>query len=241
MRLLRPEELVTLGFSRSPLVLMNEAHNGFLRCVRCRRVGKLVLPAAHAAGVRHLAMEALEPRFAAEANRTRALPDWPGGYLAHPELRAFIAAALDLGWTLIAYECNHARRPSGLQPGTMEATNWREERQAENIAVATERIGAGEPMLVWCGNSHLSKARLGGWRPMASILRKLIAAEPFSIDQNVTVEFEPGRTGPWHELARRERDTLAALGGTAGLLAEDAPYQAPGTDAVVLSTENSLE
>jgi hypothetical protein len=60
-----PEELVELGLARSRVVMMNEHHNGLKRSVRTRVIGKRVLPTAHAAGVRHLAMEALTPKFAA--------------------------------------------------------------------------------------------------------------------------------------------------------------------------------
>jgi hypothetical protein len=56
-----PEQLVALGIRRSRVVMMNEAHDGLRRCVRTRRVGQRVLPAAHDAGVRYLAMEALNP------------------------------------------------------------------------------------------------------------------------------------------------------------------------------------
>jgi hypothetical protein len=188
-------------------------------------------------------MEALTQWFADEANRTRTLPDLHDGfgYLGQPEMRELLAAALGLGWHLIAYECEIEARPADLVAGSMDETNWREKQQAANLASAVEQIGADAPMLVWCGNSHLSKAQLGGWRPMASILRQLIASEPFSIDQIVSVEFDPGRTGRWHDLARRERQRLAVLGGTAGDLDEAFPFDAPGIDAVLLSTENGLE
>src|SRR5690349_8363322 len=92
-----PEELVTVGFARSRLVLMNEAHNGARRCVRTRMIGRRCLPAAHAAGVRHLAMEALYPPYAEACNRTRTVPADGGGYLGQPDMQALIQAALDLG------------------------------------------------------------------------------------------------------------------------------------------------
>jgi hypothetical protein len=56
-----PEEVVELGFARSSVVLANEAHSGLLRCRRTREIGRRLLPAAHRAGVRRLAMEALTP------------------------------------------------------------------------------------------------------------------------------------------------------------------------------------
>ena len=46
------EQLVDTGFAGSRVVLMNEAHNGWLRCVRTREIGRRVLAVAHAAGVR---------------------------------------------------------------------------------------------------------------------------------------------------------------------------------------------
>jgi hypothetical protein len=66
-----PEELVQIGFSRSRVVMMNEAHNGWLRCVRTRTLGTRALPVPHAAGVRHLAMEAL---FDPDRSRPRTTP-----------------------------------------------------------------------------------------------------------------------------------------------------------------------
>ena len=79
-RLRSVEDLVEVGFSRSRVVMMNEAHSGLRRCVRTRQVGLRILFRAHAAGVRHLAMEALHRGFAEQANRTRRVPAWSHGY-----------------------------------------------------------------------------------------------------------------------------------------------------------------
>lgn len=107
-----PSELVEIGFTRSRVVMMmNEAHSGLRRSVRTRIVGKSILPAAHEAGVRHLAMEALRPAFAAAANENRVAPDESHGYLSQPEMRDLIAAALDLGWTLVPYEADFDSKP----------------------------------------------------------------------------------------------------------------------------------
>ncbi len=40
-----PEELITAGFGRSSVVMMNEAHSGLTRCIRTREVGQQILPA----------------------------------------------------------------------------------------------------------------------------------------------------------------------------------------------------
>jgi hypothetical protein len=108
-----PQELVEEGFRRSRVVMLNEAHDGLTRCVRTRRLGRQVLPSAHAMGVRHLAMEALQPGDAEAANTSRRPPDTAHGYLAQPDMAELIQAALALGWTLWPYEADidHARPP----------------------------------------------------------------------------------------------------------------------------------
>ena len=68
-----PEELAEIGFSRSRVVMMNEAHSGDQRCIRTRLIGQRLLPALHRLGVRHLAMEALYTRTTDEVNRTRQI------------------------------------------------------------------------------------------------------------------------------------------------------------------------
>jgi transposase len=57
-----PEALVTIGFERSRVVMTKEARRGLTRCVRTREISQRILPTAHAAGARGLAMEALLPR-----------------------------------------------------------------------------------------------------------------------------------------------------------------------------------
>jgi len=138
------EDLVRWGFAHAPVVMANEAHSGLARCVRTREVGVRMIRAAHEAGVRRLAME--------------ALPHRPGG---------------PLGW--------HFRDISGV--------------------------------------------------------------DPFVIDQDVTVDFgrEPQ---PWvRDLLASLSDILAAHGGTAGILRDQAPPPLDdwaGVDALVVSTDNEM-
>jgi hypothetical protein len=210
-----PEELLAIGFSRSRVVMMNEAHNGMQRCMRTREIGLRLLPAAHAAGVRHLAMEALY-----------------GPYLTQPDMQRLVQGAEDLGWRLIPYEVK-----------SMMSTNEREEEQARNLTAALAQLPKDTPLLIWCGNGHLYKEALpfDDWRPMGSQFWEISGLEPFAIDQDVTVEFEPGQSGAWHRFAAAHAEELDALGGTAGLLVEEAPIDCSFVDAVLLSTENTLE
>ena len=156
-----PQELVQEGFRRSRVVMLNEAHDGPTRCVRTRQLGRQLLPSAHVMGARHLAMEALQPGDAQAANASRRPPDATGGYLAQPDMRQLIQAALELGWTLWPYEADIDHAPAALvEQGFMSQafTNWREAEQARNLAAVLAGLAASERLLVWCGNGHASKA-----------------------------------------------------------------------------------
>lgn len=177
-----PEDLATIAFSRARVVMMNEFHNGLLRCPWTREVGARVLPVAHSGGSRHLAMEALFPHaLAVDANNTRQAPITEGGYLAQGEMRHLVQSALDLGWTLHPYEADigavvrerlgrdvnfnapvdeeTTRRLDEIRAYTtsMEVTNWREGVQADNLIGIVNTLAASEKFLVWCGNSHHNK------------------------------------------------------------------------------------
>jgi hypothetical protein len=236
-----PEELVAIGFERSRVVMMNEAHNMLLRSTRTRELGRKVLRAAHRAGVRHLAMEALFSQFAATANETRALPELDGGYLSQPEMRRLIEKALELGWELIPYEVD-TLPPPGFDPGTREAANWRDDQQARNLMAALFALPPAARLLVWCGNGHLTKHVVREWRPMGLRFAELSGIEPFAIDQTRSVEFgdRVPDAAPW---VSAYADVLARLGGVVGFLAEDAPdgWFAPQTaDAFVISADNRM-
>ena len=66
-----PEDLVSFGLQQSRVLMMNENHDGPAHCPRTRRVGLSVLPAAHRAGCRILAMEAISEEEAERFNQTR--------------------------------------------------------------------------------------------------------------------------------------------------------------------------
>ena len=238
------EELIGWGFAHARVVMANEAHNGLTRCVRTREVGVRMIRAAHEAGVRRLAMEAL--RWPAEdtPGPIVTMPPGPGGYLAQPDMRRLIATALELGWSLWAYE---ASIDPDMKPGempTLESTNRREREQAGNLCRLTA-AAPGEPLLVWCGNSHAMKTVSDGeWVPMGYHFAAMSGSEHFVIDQTVTVEFTEHGAVRWvRELLAGLEDTLAAFGGTAGILRDQAPPPLnswPGVDALVVSTDNAL-
>ena len=234
MTWMTPSEIVRRGFEISPVVMMNEAHNGMSRCARTRRVGHEILPAAHEAGCRHLAVEAL-PNPGWGATFVDSPPEV--GYLNQPEMREFVDRAVGLGWTFVAYEIGYLQDDAL----TMEATNHREQVQAENLVAAWLQMGR-VPMLVWCGNGHHAKLGGGGWTPMGVHFKALSGREQFCISQTETVAFAPGHR-PYIELNDALRHTLDGFGGTAGFVRSDPP---PGLevldhfDALILSTDNEM-
>jgi hypothetical protein len=238
------EELTRWGFAQAPVVMANEAHSGLRRCVRTRQVGVRMVRAAHEAGVRRLAMEALPWRPDGTPGPIRDIPAVPWGYLEQPDMRALMTTALDLGWTLWAYDAV-IDVPPDHDPAeflTMDFTNWREREQAQHLCQVLA-AAPGEPLLVWSGNGHAGKERSeDGWVPMGCLFPGLSGIDPFVIDQAVTVDFEHGGRCWVQELVGALADTLAACGGTAGILTEQAPPALCGwpADAVVVSTDNAL-
>lgn len=236
------EELTGWGFSHAQVVMANEAHDGLTRCIRTRDVGVRMIRAAHQAGVRRLAMEALSRPADGMAGPIRAIPSHEGGYLAQRDMQRLIATALELGWTLWAYE---AAIPANADPAELlsrDFTNRREREQAENLCQVLQ-AAPRQPLLVWSGNSHAAKEANGEWVPMGHHFRAISRAEPFVIDQTVTIHFAGGFK-PWvPALLAGLRDTLTTLGGTAGILREQAPPPLDcwlGVDAVIVSTDNML-
>ena len=236
------EDLTRYAFARARVVMANEAHSGLERCVRTRKVGVRMVRAAHEAGVRRMAMEALEVPADGTLGPIRDVPAERGGYLAQPEMRSLIGAALELGWTLWAYEAAIPRDADPEELVSMEFTNRREREQAVNLCRLVADAPA-EPLLAWCGNSHAMKAAKGEWVPMGQHFAALSSAPAFVIDQDVTVDFG-GEAKRWvRELLASIGDRLEAFGGTAGILRDQAPPPLdtwPGVDAVVVSIDNAL-
>ena len=238
------EELIGWGFAHSPVVMANEAHNGLARCIRTREMGVRMIRAAHEAGVRRLAMEALPWPGQDTPGPILALPPAAGGYLAQPDMRGLITAALELGWSLWAYEAvfEAAATADPAEMLTMEFTNWRDREQAQNLC-RVRAAAPAEPLLVWCGNGHACKEAAPEWVPMGWHFRAMSGTDPFVIDQTVTVAFD-SRSQPWvQELLATLGQTLTAHGGTAGILRDRAPASLnswPGVDAMVVSTDNTL-
>ena len=237
------EDLTQWGFSQSPVVMANEAHSGLARCMRTREVGVRIIQAAHQAGVRRLAMEALPWPADDSPGPMRDIPPGAGVYLVQPDMRRLIATALELGWSLWAYEAAVDPGKDQAELLSVEFTNWREREQASNLCQLLA-AAPGKQLLVWCGNSHASRQADSEWVPMGYHFAAMSGIQQFVIDQAVTIDFTGDGPQPWvHELLAGLSVTLGAHGGTAGILRDQAPPPLdcwPGVDAVVISTENEL-
>jgi hypothetical protein len=238
------EELTGYAFAQRPVVMANEAHDRLARCIRTREVGARMVRAAHEAGVRRLAMEALPWPEDGSPGPIRTIPPGWGGYLAQPDMRRLIATALELGWSLWAYE-EVIELPARADPAellTLDASNRRDHEQARNLCRVLAAAPA-EPLLVWAGGDHARKEPIHGWVTMGCHFPTLSGVDPFVIDQTVSVDFS-GQARPWiKELLATLGETLDAFGGTAGILREEAPpplNRWAGVDAVIVSTDNKL-
>jgi hypothetical protein len=236
-----PSAIVASAFKTHDVVIINEGHNGFSRCVRTRRVGLSVLSAAHEHGCRHLAMEALANPT--DGPKHSQVAPTPSGYLSQPEMMDLVEAALVLGWTLIAYEAapdKDVARSDGVE--TIQHVNRRELGQATNLVRAKRNIGPGAKMLVWCGNGHHAKRPVGEWRPMGFEFTRLFGEEPYCIDQLPTVALAAEHRAQI-ELTEELASILSEHGGTAGFHRIDPPngYWVPEHyDSLILSTDNVM-
>jgi hypothetical protein len=220
-----------------------EAHSGLSRCIRTREIGARIIHPAHQAGVRRLAMEALPWPAIDSPGPIRDIPPTAGGYLAQPDMRRLITTALELGWSLWAYEATIDPGEDQAELLSREFTNWREREQAKNLCQLLA-AAPDEPLLVWCGNGHACKQADSEWVPMGYHFAAMSGIQQFVIDQTVTIDFTDEGSWPWvGELLAALGDTLAAHRGTAGILRDQAPPPLDGwagVDAVVVSTENAL-
>jgi len=230
---LTPEQLGREGFRRSRVVMINEAQSGGRRCVRNRRIGRLILQVAWAGGARVFAVEALGP---------------PGGeppapeVLEQPDMAQLLATARRLGFRLTGYDADRKAVPVRLRTRTRSPlfSNWRDSVQAGNLAALYRELPAGERMLVWATNLHHSKVRYMAYQPTGWRFRSLTGVDPFVIDQTVTVAFVERRATPpvlaWAQAELRRRD------GNAGYIWRDGqPRLSAGCDAWLLSLDNKLE
>jgi hypothetical protein len=228
-----PEALVREGFSRSRVVMMNEARTGLKRCERTRRIGARIMHMARVCGATLLAVEALGP------------PEGPapiGGVLDQPDMLAMLDEARLQGFELSGYDVDERTTPLRLRTKVKSPgyTNWRDGQQAANLAKLLAGLPDGAGMLVWCTGAHLAKVRFMMFRPMGWQFMQATKVSPFAIDQTVGVDLTGRQTGQ-PQVVKWAAVELTARGGHAGYAWRDGlPRLSPGSDAWILSLDNRV-
>lgn len=263
---MRPDQLIKIGFKQSNVVMMNEAHNHMLRCIRTRLVGRDVLLSAHEVGVRFLAMEALSiPDML--MNQTRTIESSQNEIFVQIEMKEMVQTALNLGWTLITYDADTRDYllTKGLASGyetyaseewerivcTNDFWKWRELSAAQTLAAKFMALPENAQMLVWVGWQHHSRNAIlmfdeDKQLTMGHYYEQIVGQRYFSIDQTTTILDDP-LLEIWRGYAQKHSKILSALGGTAGFLRENLPAELQELanlhlhDAYLLSIENNLE
>lgn len=251
---LSAEELVRAAFQRARVTMINEWRDGLRGSPRHLEIGRRILPAAHFMGVRHVALHALTPAQAADANRERSLPDHAEGLLGQEETRTFVHTALELGWTVWGFGPDPERLAAERARGEEWAElAWRVREESRTVDAMMERLDPDAKLLVWFANTNLL-----WWGPHweAGIpdppdqpvpeFANLTPEEAFVIDQTAAVPHpDHPESQEWCErFIAGLRPILESFGGSAGILREDAgdPLRlSPGGDAFLLSTDNAVE
>lgn len=165
--------------------------------------------------------------------------------LDQPDMVDLLQAARDTGLRLAGYDVDDGTIPIKLRTRVKSPTftNWRDGRQAANLAGLLAELDEDEGMLVWCGNLHHAKVRFMAYRPTGWQFASRTGVDPFVIDQTITVDFAgTGRRGSRSLVLDWAQRTLTRRGGEAGFIWEEGlPRLSPGCDAWLLSLDNTLE
>ncbi len=154
--------------ARTQIVIYGEEHH----LPQTRSLYEPMLRMLWRLGYRYLAAETFTDSVALPGFK---VPTFTSGvYLRDPVYANAIRTAVDLGYSLIAYE-ETGSAPSGDH-------SFRDRRQAENIHA---RVLAKDPrakVLVLAGRGHASEVTApDDWTPMASVLKRISGIDPFTI------------------------------------------------------------
>jgi hypothetical protein len=165
---------------KQQVIMINEAHHVPMH----RAFTAQLLEGLYQKGFRYFAAETLN---AGDATlQTRGYPTLnTGGYTAEPVYADLVRTALNIGYTVTAYECEDS--PSQQTENPVPAMNVREQGQAKNLK---ERILDSDPkakIIIHAGFAHIYKKpqvdKNGELHWMALAFQELTGIEPLSIDQ----------------------------------------------------------
>lgn len=153
------------------VVMINEAHDKPLH----RAFTASLLEDLYKQGFRYLAMEMLSNNKQKPITKVDA---YTGYYATEPVAGELIRKALELGYTLVAYEDTAATH----------TVNQREYAQAENLATFLRTHDSTGKMLVHAGYGHIQKSSESSFIPMAAYFKIITGITPLSVDQTTMTE-----------------------------------------------------
>jgi hypothetical protein len=211
------------------VVMLNEAHVAS----RHRSFLATLIRALHGEGFTHLAAETFNPSVT-ELKKGDQLAPQHGWYILDPAFAEAVREALELGWSLAAYEQREDQRSP--EPGMSNtATLVREQAQADNFGALLE----AEPdarFLVFVGYGHLQEKG----PPFAARFKNDTGTDPLTVGQSGVGSFGPHApdTPAVQTLLERIRPTRPAVlprsGQSPGSAASEEDLTAEGTDLIVL-------
>ncbi|MEM7203965.1 MAG: DUF6624 domain-containing protein [Planctomycetota bacterium] len=175
------------------IVMLNEEHRSSVQ----RAFAHRLLEPLHALGFRYLALEAIaEPTDELHRRGHPVLSTGP--YVRDPIFGDLIRRAIEMGWTVVAYEAEPAeRRPRPEDQSPMDAVNRREAAQANHLYERTLGRDPDARVLVLGGRDHIAEQAADGWIPMGAVLRARSGLDPLSINQMRLVEHSERRYEHW--------------------------------------------
>lgn len=167
----------------SQVVMINEAHEK----PQHRVFTASLLEDLYVQGFRYLAMETLSPFPNASLRQVNMLT---GHYTCEPLAGELVRKALDLGYSLVAYE----------DSSSTHTVNQREYTQAQKIFQILEKEPKAK-ILVHAGQGHVEEgAGSDGRIPMAAYFKIISNIDPLTIDQTGMTEGSNGLYGAlWYQ------------------------------------------
>lgn len=190
-------ESIIANASHYRVIMINESHAKPLH----RAFTYSLLDNLYKDGYRYLAMEA----FNNLSNKCLdSLNVFTGYYTYEPVAGEMVRKALELGYTLIAYEDTLATEHSPSQRDSVQAVHlW-------NVL----KKDPSAKMIVHAGLNHIAEEKSDDFTPMGAWFRKLSGVDPFTIDQTGMTEGSEFAYGKWfyqHFLSRFKIQTPSVI------------------------------
>lgn len=175
------------------LVMVNEEHRSSIQ----RAFSNRLLVPLRQLGFTYLAVETIHEDTATLNQRGYPVLE-TGTYTDDPAFGDLIRRAIQLGYTVVAYEPSRkdsAPRPDDRSP--VDAMNRRERGQARNIFERTFQKDADARVLVVGGRDHIAENTGGQWTPMGGILKELSGIDPLTFNLFGMVEHSRRELEHW--------------------------------------------